>query len=86
MVLQLARTPQSGTPITNLGGVTYGPYAASNYPAASSYVGQVTDYHHATTGYPLMYGVRFANSGAGAATGCECPQDYAYAQAVELMG
>jgi hypothetical protein len=85
VLLQLARTPWAGTPVTNLGGVTYGPYAASGYPGVASYVGQVTDYHHATTDYPLIYGVQWANS-AAVTGGSYCPYDYAYAQAVELMG
>jgi hypothetical protein len=85
-VAQISRTPASGTPITNLGGQTYGPFCSSSYFECSSYVGQVTDYHHATTGYPLIYGIRFANNTAGSVGGLNLPDNYAYAQVIELMG
>jgi len=85
-IARISRTPQAGTPITDLTGSYYLAYSINSAVLNGAFAATVLDYAHATTGYPLIYGVRYAVDTAGGAGGFYLPYDFAWAQAIELMG
>src|SRR5262252_1633422 len=78
-LVRISRTPVAGTPITDLSGSVYLAYSVNSAVLNGSFCSSVLDYHHATTGYPLTYGLRIAVDTAGGAGGFYLPYDYAWA-------